>query len=59
MAGGRTDVWMEKGKVETLLSLPSTPMALHSYVTFAAAALAHDGVGDNSSVWRWQLSRSG
>ena len=45
-------------KVEILLSLSSTSMAPYSCVTFAAAALADDGVGDNS-VWRWRLSRSG
>ena len=33
-----------------LLSLSSTPMALYSYVTFAAAALADNGVGQQQRL---------
>ena len=44
--------------MDILLSLSSTSVAFYSCVAFAAAALANDGVGDNS-VWRWWLSRSG
>ena len=50
---------MGREKVDILLSLASTSVAAYSYVTFAVAASADDGVRDNSSVWRWRLSRSG